>query len=92
MSGLGFGPAIGLKCRLELDRAHACRGVPFQLAARGERRSLWASFRVAGWAPLAGPVLLLIVPAMALASITLAGRLDPWKPLLQLPSGGSSRP
>jgi len=37
-------------------------------------------------------VVLLIVPAMALASITLAGRLDPWKPLQQLPFGGSSRP
>lgn len=47
MSGLGFGPAIGLKCRLELDRAQACRGAPIQWAARGERRSLWASFRVA---------------------------------------------
>jgi hypothetical protein len=40
---------------------------------------------------LAWRVLLLIVPAMALASITLAGRLDPWKPVQQLPFGGSSR-
>jgi hypothetical protein len=38
------------------------------------------------------PVVLLIVPAMTLASITLAGRLDSWKPVQQLPSGGSSRP
>jgi rhamnogalacturonyl hydrolase YesR len=44
---------------------------------RESGRSLWASSRVAGWAPLAGAELLLIVPAMALASITLAGRLDP---------------
>jgi hypothetical protein len=91
VSGLSFGPTTRLECRLELDRAQACRGAPIQLAARGERRSLWASFRVAGWAPLAGAVLLLIVPAMALASITLAGRLDPWKPLQQLPFGGSFR-
>ena len=49
MSGLGFGPAIGLKCRLEVDRAQACRGAPIQLAARGERRRLWASFRVAAF-------------------------------------------
>jgi hypothetical protein len=40
---------------------------------------------------LAGAVVPLIVAAMALASITLAGRLDPWKPLQQLPSGGNSR-
>jgi hypothetical protein len=46
-----------------MDRAQACRGVPIQLAARGERRSQWASFRVAGWAPMAGSVLLLVVPA-----------------------------
>ena len=49
MRGLGFGPTTGLKCLLELDRAQACRGAPIQLAARGERRSLWASFRVAAF-------------------------------------------
>jgi hypothetical protein len=38
------------------------------------------------------PVLLLIVPAMTPAPITLAGRLVAWKPLQQLPSVGSSRP
>ena len=92
MRGLGFGPTTGLKCLLELDRAQACRGAPIQLAARGERRSLWAIFRVADIAPLAGAVVPLIVAAIALASITLACLLDSWKPLQQLHSGGSSRP
>ena len=44
------------------------------------------------WFFLAEPVLPVIVPAMALASITLAGRVDPWKPLQQLLSAGSFRP
>jgi hypothetical protein len=60
---------------------------------RGEADgSLWAIFRVADIAPLAWRVVPLIVPAMAPAAITLAGRLDAWEPLQQLPSGGSSRP
>jgi hypothetical protein len=44
------------------------------------------------WFCLAGAVAAVIVPAMTLASITLAGRSDRWKPLQQLPSAGSSRP
>jgi hypothetical protein len=42
--------------------------------------------------PSAGPVQAWIVPAMAPASMTLAGRLDSWKPVQQALSAGSSRP
>ena len=35
VSRLGLSPTTGLKCRLEQDRAHACRVAPIQLAARG---------------------------------------------------------
>jgi len=43
------------------------------------------------WFCLVGPMPAVIVPAMTLASITLAGCSDRWKPLQQLPSAGSSR-